>query len=458
MINLKKIASIITCLLILTSGIQVLATDKSDEFNEIDSYMKSVLESANIPGASIAIVDKDSVLFEGTYGNCDSIDDSFIIGSLSKSFTAMAIMQLVENGDVNLDNPISTYLPEATDGDDITVKQLMNQTSGIDTYAKQSNYKIQNEQGQHIYANTNYDILGQIIEAVSGIEYANYIDKNIFKPIGMENSYTSLDDAKDNGLIDGYRTYFGITVKDRVPYPDSDGKSWLGVPSGYLISSSSDMAKYLQVYLNGGKDIVSQDSINTMFYDNVKFNDETDTYYGMGWNLTNNYSEPVITHGGYVENYITNMIILPDSDIALIMMCNSGTMIAMGNLNVNMTSLLIGDTADYNSGLEYWQYLLLTTVLFAVAFLLSILPLLRLKKWNLLRKKRSPIKVISLLAIIHFLVPTALLIGVPILSATPMFVIKGFVPDLYIVLLTCTGILYGTGVVKTVLYCRKPTG
>ena len=173
---------------------------------------------------AVIVVDKENVLFSGTYGNCHSIDTPFIIGSMSKSFTALSIMQLVEEGLIDLDTPISEYMDasewfiDEKDCDRIMIRNLLNQTSGITTYQTFGNLSSTSSYGSHVYANANYGLLGLIIEEVSGLSYEEYVTQNIFEPLGMEHSAASLEKSKENGLIDGYRNYFGVPVSEMRPY------------------------------------------------------------------------------------------------------------------------------------------------------------------------------------------------------------------------------------------------
>lgn len=115
---------------------------------------------------AVMVVDKDDILFSNTYGNCENIDTPFMIGSMSKSFTAIAIMQLVEDGKINLDNSISKYIDAAewfvqdSDCGKISVRNLLNHTSGITTYQRFGKLEVTDSYGQHVYANANYGLLG----------------------------------------------------------------------------------------------------------------------------------------------------------------------------------------------------------------------------------------------------------------------------------------------------------
>lgn len=265
------IAFLITCSIFCMND--VFASKKSpSDYEKISEQIAIDVEKYHIPGMAVIVVDKDTVPFQETYGNCDSIDTPFLIGSMSKSFTALAIMQLVEGGKLDLDNQISEYIDagkwfiDDTDSNNITIRNLLNQTSGITTYQTLGKLKKTNSYGSHIYANANYGLLGLIIEAVSGMTYEEYVSKNIFSPLGMNHSAASFKKSKKKGLINEYRNYFGIPIDGEPDYPDVIAYgTWTNVPAGYLSSSISDMGRYLQMYLNDGENIISKESINSMF-------------------------------------------------------------------------------------------------------------------------------------------------------------------------------------------------
>ena len=184
--------------------------NQDPDFEKIDRYIKSEMKSSGIPGLSISIVKKDKSIFAKGYGNVDSSGSPittktpFIIGSTSNSFTAVAIMQLVEAGKIDLDAPVQKYIPwfkvaDENSSSKITVRNLLNHTSGISRYAapmvvsrsdlndlesyvhKLSEVKLNKPVGTTWqYANENYQILGLIVQEVSGITYEDYIKKNIF--------------------------------------------------------------------------------------------------------------------------------------------------------------------------------------------------------------------------------------------------------------------------------------
>lgn len=451
----------LTLTFVLSYGTKTYASEQGGLYGTIDEYLAKEARKAHIPGMAAIIVDKKNVLFSETYGDCGSIDAPFIIGSNSKSFTAAAIMQLAEQGMISLDEHIGTYIPGIREGDKITVKQLLNHTSGIRTYDTYENFKVTSAQGRWMYANVNYSILGRIIEAVSGTSYTDYVKERFFEPLGMDHTYTSLAEAKNNGLVNGYRNYFGIMVKEEVAYPEQKIAGWLSIPAGYIISSASDMGKYLQFYLNEGMGILKPDSIRAMLYDNVRVTE--DASYGFGWGVLENFAEPVFYHNGLVENYISYMFILPESETgcAILMNCNDYLVANALTSSIfnGVLALLLGEEPQHIGANEYeTKHLILDAICLAITAL-CIMPLLLIRRWrkrrmNGSRKKRAAIGFILL----HILVPSLLLIF-PKTAGVPYAVVKEFVPDFYVVLIGNAIIAYAAGIIKLILMpAKKATG
>ena len=148
----------------------VYAKSDNIDYEAVSKELETKIKKNHIPGMSVVVVNSNEVVFSKTYGNCKSIDTPFIIGSLSKSFTALSIMKLVEEGRIDINKPISTYIDTSLyfknkeDGDKITIKQLLNQNSGIGTYQKLGSIEITKNYGKYEYANANYNLLGKIIE------------------------------------------------------------------------------------------------------------------------------------------------------------------------------------------------------------------------------------------------------------------------------------------------------
>ena len=255
-------------------------TSQSGAFEEIDAHIERQMERLNMPGVALAIVEGDKVVYLRGFGRArpggeePTPQTPFIIGSLTKSFTALAVMQLVEEGKIDLDAPVQHYLPWFRVADpwasaQITVRHLLNQTSGLPTLSGEiqladlddrpdaserqaralSTLELTRPVGSAFeYSNANYSLLGLIVEAASGESYADYVQNHIFAPLKMTHSYTSQDEAKQNGLAVGHQYWFVLPfATPNMPIPHGS------LPAAVLISTSEDMARYLIAHLNEGR-------------------------------------------------------------------------------------------------------------------------------------------------------------------------------------------------------------
>lgn len=426
------------------------------DYDKISEQIADDVEKYHIPGMAVMVVDKDSILFQETYGNCSSIDSPFIIGSMSKSFTAAAIMQLVEEEKVDLDSPIAKYIDAAewfidsADCEKITVRDLLNHTSGIATYQTFGNLKSTDLYGQHIYANSNYGLLGLIIEAVSGESYEDYITNHIFEPLGMTNSAVSLEKSGENGLIPGYRNYFGIPIAGKPDFPDQiKNGTWTNIPAGYLSSSASDIGKYLQMYLNGGENVLSEQSVNSMFYDNVPA--DGSSYYGMGWLYsTEMYSKPMLWHSGLVENYTSNMFIVPSEGIAVVVLVNMNDYLVCNNLLGNIVNPLIGEERQNLPNLYVILHLAIDLICILLCFT-SIWSIATIKQCNKTEKKIRAYLINS----VKFVILPTILIFIPLIIGIPIKVFWLFVKDLCIVFYANAVVLIVVGIYKLLTKQQK---
>ncbi len=453
----------IVCFIVVICGVQLTyakggtkSSVQADIYSDMDDYLQRCVKNANIPAMSVSIVNKHEVLFSGNYGQCESSDTPFLLGSVSKSFTAVCIMQLAERQKIDLNATISTYLPNATDGEEITVSQLLNHTSGLGEYQTLEDYKIVNKQGVHCYANVNYSLLGQIIEAVSGKSYSEYISANLFEPLGLSHTAATFGESMENGLIDGYTNYWGIPVKTEHKYPSSQN-AWITVPAGYISSSSNDLGKYLQMYLNGGNGIISKESVNTIFYgDTVYVKDDVPFWYGYGWaTVKKPFSEPVLRHSGLVETGTSCVFILPERDTAVAIETNVNdyfvTNEMMDSLGWGVVLMLLGDSADEITDNEYVLEHLWIDLIMLTALVAAILPWCLLPRYVHRTERRKISFRITLLILFHLLLPFFILLLVPVFFATPLWVAKAFVPDVFITVIISSALLFIGGLVKSII-------
>lgn len=356
-VSFRKVLFLMIAILSVVSAISsarpAVAKVASTNFDAIDDYISARMKALGIPGAALVIVQGDQIVHLQAFGVADASgrpvtpQTPFFTGSTGKSFTALAIMQLVEAGKIKLDDPVQTYLPwfqvaDAQASKIITVRQLLNQVSGLPqsigqtqlTSTDQSDSAIENNVRaladvkliappgkQYEYSNANFVTLGMIIQVVSGQSYETYIQEHIFKPLDMQNSFTSKTEAQKDGLAAGYQHWFGIPVASpNLPFARGS------LPAGQLNMSIEDFGHYLIAQLNGGSyqgvSVLSPAGIAMLHHPDVPMPDSTH-FYGMGWEVQHFEDVEVIRHNGQVPGYTADMFLVPQQHIAIAMVMNT---------------------------------------------------------------------------------------------------------------------------------------
>jgi CubicO group peptidase (beta-lactamase class C family) len=322
----------------------------------LETYLAGQMRRLKIPGAALAIVAGDQIVHQRGFGRARPDGEAptpqtpFFIGSLTKSFTALAVMQLVEARKVELDAPVQRYLPWFRVADpqasaQMTVRHLLYQTSGLPTTLGMANlgnfdhrpdaaerqvralstHKLTRSVGARFeYSNINYNILGLIVAAASGEPYADYIQNHIFKPLDMSHSHTSRSAAQQDGLAVGHRYWFGH------PFPAPNLNIPPGsLPSGQLISSAEDMAHYLIANLNGGRygdmQILSEMGMDELHRGAAKWKEMGFIigYYGMGWVSQEFEGTRIVSHSGDVPDFGAIMALVPEQKKGLVLLFNA---------------------------------------------------------------------------------------------------------------------------------------
>lgn len=436
----------------------------------MDAYLAANFPRAGAPGLAVAVVDAGGVRYLRTFGDCPDADAPFVVGSLSKSFTAVAVMQLVEQGAVDLDAPASRYAPGYDVPDEVTVRSLLNQTSGFGAYdslAEAADGELGETFGAFSYANANYDLLGRVVEGASGEDYARYLDEHVLEPLGMASTTADPARAEALGMVPGHRDWFGLPVADGFRHAQGDG-AWGGPASGYVASSVRDMASYLRLYLNGGMGgdgarVLSADSVRRMFLDRVP-DPEGDTYYGMGWtSFSWDDGELVLSHDGQVENYTASMCLLPERGIGIVALSdandNAGGNIRFFDLVGGVVSVAIGGTGQPMDDAWTWAWRQRVDVLYASALLLAVSPLLLTGRWRRrlsaacrggvapIVRARSLRMLLVRGVLLHVALPACIL-ALPFVWGVPWRDLLTFSPDVSTVLLASAGLLVVAGAVR----------
>lgn len=450
----------------MTSGRPAFAQATPAKFDEIDDYISTKMKELRIPGAALVVVQGDQIVHLQAFGVADSSgrpvtpQTPFFTGSTGKSFTALAIMQLVEAGKINLDEPVQTYLPwfRVADADAsgmITVRQLLNMDSGIPQSMGQeqianidlSDSAIENNvralaeveliapPGQRYeYSNSNYTTLGMIIQTVSGQSYESYITEHIFKPLDMQKSFASKTEAEREGLAVGYQKWLGIPVASP-NLPFSRGS----LPAGYLTMSVEDFGHYLIAQLNDGNyqgaSVLSPAGIAALHHPDVPMPGSTD-FYAMGWEVQHFLDVEVIRHNGQVPGYTSDMFLVPQKNIAVAMVMNTYSPmlgVRVSSIPSNVLRMLLDQPTIPRTEFVYMQIIYALVMLIPVLHIIAVLATLRrTRAWQTSGQRPTRIQVarhVALPLIWNAVIAYVLLVTLPGAFGSKMPVILLFQPD-----------------------------
>ncbi len=302
---------------------------------------------ASDPGAAVLVAMNEKVIFRRGYGMAslnpavsNRADMVFRIGSITKQFTSTAILQLVEQGKIELNADITKYLTGfSTSGKTITVEQLLNHTSGIKSYTSVPDVMSKDKKGksisvdemlkiiqshppdfapndQWLYNNSGYFLLGAIIEKVSGMSYGAYVSKNLFKPVGMKSSFADDTKLPANRAVGHQKTNASeYTVSDYV-HPS------IPYSAGAIFSTLDDLWKWNQAVFN--YKLLKKETLERAWKP-AKLNNGQLISYGYGWQLGRLGDSPVIGHGGAIDGFLTSEIYVPDHKIYVCILSNNMT-------------------------------------------------------------------------------------------------------------------------------------
>lgn len=323
------------------------------------AFMSDQLHAQGAPDAAFGVARAGELTAVGGIGDAVTVDTPFLIGSLSKPITSLAVLQLVEAGRVDLDSAVTAYLPEfrtADPGVTITVRQLLEQTSGLPQWAGQlhltepdttlrervaalADVSLVTEPGSTFaYSNANYATLGLLVEAVSGMSYGEYIETRIFEPLEMRHSHADPAAAQADGLREGAQVWFGARVPMAAwSYPGA-------LPDGYLVSTVEDLSHLAEVQLTGSYDgarFLSEDSRHQLHTppDGVAPDDFYDMRYALGWRVGELDGEPILGHEGENFSYRAELRLLPEEDAAVILLASHNSQF----LDLTRTALAAAD-------------------------------------------------------------------------------------------------------------------
>jgi CubicO group peptidase (beta-lactamase class C family) len=325
----------------------------------VDSIVEAPIKAGKVAGASVAVVRGSETIVERGYGLADlQLDVAtppraiYEIGSVTKQFTAAAILLLAEDGKLSLDDPLTKFLADyPTQGHRITIRHLLNHTSGIKGYTeleefrefmvlkkpKQELVKLFSSKpfdfapGEDlIYNNSAYFLLGLIIEQAGSVSYADFVKARLFDKIGMQDSSYCSERVIQKNKVQGYDTAPNGTLVLK-GYLDH---SW-PYAAGSLCSSAHDLVLWNRA-LHGGK-VLSPASYRELTTPG-RLNDGAEIRYAMGLGVVNTAGRKVITHGGGINGFVSHAAYYPAEDLTVVVLFNTA-----GSVNPQTTASEIAD-------------------------------------------------------------------------------------------------------------------
>jgi D-alanyl-D-alanine carboxypeptidase len=326
----------------------------ADETARVDSIVADALASTQVPSASIAIVRDGKIVLAKAYGNQGPTmsaavpDARYHIASISKQFTAAALLLLEDEGKLSLEDTIGKYLPGVSGGATVTIRQLLSHTAGLQDYWPQdysfaamekpaTPQAIVDRWGkkpldfapgtQWQYSNTGYVVAGMILEKVAGEPILAFLDRRIFKPLGMK----PLDQDIATGR--GYPTGFRRNALGPVRPIIVPGENWM-FATGELAMSATDLAKWnvarIERKLLPAEDWIEQERM-------IRLSDGSPANYGLGVTLGMRGDYKQVSHGGAAVGFLSQNVVVPDARIAVVSLVNGD----FGNAHSSIASKIL---------------------------------------------------------------------------------------------------------------------
>ncbi|HVJ09348.1 MAG TPA: serine hydrolase domain-containing protein [Acidisarcina sp.] len=351
---------------------QAVDTLPADLRSKIDAVAAEVLEATGVPSASLAVVKDGKVAYTHAYGLARlspplSAEPSmrYSIGSISKQFTAAALLLLQQDGKLKLDDPVAKYLPGLTRANEITLRMLLSHTSGyqdywpedyvmtpmlepvtskeiLDTWAKKPLDFDPGTKWQ--YSNTNYVIAGVIIEQVSGMPVLRLLQTRVFTPLEMKSVYNTDEGRLPAGDATGYYRHALGPLR---PSP-KEGKGWM-FAAGELAMPAYDLALWDISLMN--RSLLAATSYQQMF-DEAKLKDGGATGYALGIQVSRLEGHLLLEHSGEVSGFVSDNLIDVDNKAAVAVLTNQDAISAASSIARKVRQLLVGQPSVAGSSEE----------------------------------------------------------------------------------------------------------
>jgi D-alanyl-D-alanine carboxypeptidase len=354
----------------LSVSAQTVDTLSLDLRSQIDRVATQVLQATGVPSASVAIVQHGKLVYTHAYGYARLATDSSSavpatpdmrcsIGSISKQFTAAAILMLQEQGKLSLDDPVGKYIPGLTQGDKVTIREILSHTSGyqdywpedyvmtpmlqsttaqqiLDTWAKKP---LDFEPGtQWQYSNTNYVIAGCIVEKVSGEPLFDFITQHIFRPLGMKSVWNS----DETQLTQADATAYYRHALGPLRIAPKEGRGWM-FAAGELAMTAQDLGLWDESLI--ARSLLKPESYKAMFTE-VKLKSGAGTHYGLGVDVRDRSGHLSIEHSGEVSGFVSDNEVLIDDGTAVAVLTNQDAIGSASIIAQLVAPILIGSSLN----------------------------------------------------------------------------------------------------------------
>ncbi len=350
----------VLCCLLTTNSFAQKTKKVSDRFAGLDTAIGRILKDWKAAGFAVAVVEKNKIVYAKGFGYKDweaklpvTANTQFAIGSCSKAFTAALVGLLAKDGKVNLDKPVTNYLPDlrfynAEMNNNVTLRDMMSHRTGVsrfdyswylfptssrDSLMKRIQYMEPSEplRSKWQYNNFMFLLQGMVTEKITGKTWEANVQEKLLAPLGMTNTNTGLADwMKAADIAKGY-TLRKDSIMHRSDYYDISGMA----PAGSINSSVNDMAKWLMLWINGGKyqgkeilpasyvaDAMSSQMVVSPALPSPERADSHLSNYGFGWMLSSYRGHYRVEHGGNIDGFSASTSFFPSDSIGIVVLAN----------------------------------------------------------------------------------------------------------------------------------------
>ncbi|MEP0133400.1 MAG: serine hydrolase [Eudoraea sp.] len=377
--------------IVICAGMLSKSYAQNIRLDSLDFFIDTLMDDFEVTGLSIGIVQNDSIIYSKGFGlteigKTQKVDNQtlFGIGSISKSFTALTLGILVDEGKITWDDRVKDYLPyfELYDPyvtENFTIRDLLTHRSGLKdvsggTLWYHSDYSrveiikrlkylepVSGFREKPAYQNVMFVVASEIVKEVSGMPWDDFLKSRVFNKLAMNNSTSLSKDREATSNLAQPHIWNAAYKKVAIKQENGDN---LG-PGGFIYSSAKDMNSYMRLLLNDGvfknDTIVSKDVVDELFKPQTLFQNSGPPFgnefssYGFGWWLTPWNGHKIIEHSGGIDGMSAQLFMVKDLDIGVVILTNVSKEPASFLLKAKLLELIFNDKSFdfYDRGIEY---------------------------------------------------------------------------------------------------------